>query len=287
MPAFMESPRFPDNISYGVSFGPEFVTTVVPSRSGREQRNAERDRAFGRGECAHAIRTQAELKTLIAFFRSVRGRWIAFRFKDWTDYQLDHADSAWTLVEDTVNQYQLNKVYEAAAGFDEIRTIRKPVAGTLVLKDGATTVTAGAGAGQYSFDTTTGIATLVASQTRGVSSHTVGATHVFTLSSAFSPQPTVGQYVAISGAGGSAASLLNGKRHAITVVSGTNITVSTNTTGLTASSGTLALYRQEADLTGACEFDVPCRFDTDAMPARIESVAAYTWGQIPVVEIEP
>lgn len=41
-----------------------------------------------------------------------------------------------------------------------------------------------------------------------------------------------------------------------------------------------------ADPTGwTGEFDVPVRFDTDSMKVAVENYNAYTWGQIPVVEI--
>lgn len=285
MPVFMESPRFPEDISSGVSFGPEFVTVVSGNQAGFESRNRVRSRALCRGECAHAVRLAAQLTTLLTFFRSVGGRHAGFRFKDWSDFVLLDADSNLSLVAGTVSQYQINKLYRAAAGFEEIRIIKKPVVGTVVLKDAGATVTAGAGAGQYSVDTTTGIISLVASQTRSISTHTVGASHKFTLGSALSPQPLVGQKVAVSGITGTAAAALNNLLHTVTAVLGADVTVSTNTAGLTASAGTLSLYRQQADLTAACQFDVPCRFDTDSMPTRIEAFQVYSWGQIPVVEL--
>lgn len=284
---FMESPRFPVDISYGVRFGPEFITEIAPSRSGREQRNRVRTRALCSGDCAKTIQTAAQLATLITFFRSVGGRWLGWRFKDWSDYQLAVADSLFTLVAGTVNQYQLNKLYKAAVSYQEIRKLQKPVSGTFALFDTAVSVAAGAGAGQYAIDTTTGIITLVASQANAISSHTIGAAHVFVLTGAFSPQPTVGQYVAASGVTGTAAATLNGLRHVITNVSGTSITVSTVTTGLTASGGTLSLYRQEANLTASCEFDVPCRFETDRLAAGIENFGSYSWQQVPIMEIIP
>jgi len=283
--AFMESPRFPEYISYGVVFGPEFVTGVAKNQGGYENRNKVRTRALSRGNCGHAITSAAELAEMIKFFRSVGGRYAGFRFKDWSDFELADADSLLTLVEGTVNQYQINKLYEAAVGFSELRPIRKPVAGTVVLKDSAVVVTAGAGAGQYAVDTTTGIVTLVASQTRSNSSHTVGATHVLVLASAFSPLPSIGQKIAVSGVTGTAATALNGLLHTITNVSGANITISTSTTGLTASGGTTSLYRQEANLTASCEFDTPVRFDTDHMATSIDGFSNNNWNQIPIQEI--
>jgi uncharacterized protein (TIGR02217 family) len=166
MASFMEAPRFPDDISYGVEFGPEFVTEVVGNDAGRESRNRVRQRALCTGDCAHAVKSQAEMKVLLTFFRSVGGRFSGFRFKDWSDYQLALADSSLTLVPATTNQFQINKLYQAAVGFSELRPIRKPVAGTLVLKDAGVTVAAGSGAGQWVLDSTTGIITIGAGLTR-------------------------------------------------------------------------------------------------------------------------
>lgn len=283
--SFMESPRFPDDVSNGVVFGPEFVTMVGNNQGGTENRNRVRTRGLCRGDCSQAIKTQTQLTTLLVFFRSVGGRYSGFRFKDWSDYALAEADSNFTLVSGTVNQYQVNKLYRAAVGFEEIRPLRKPVSGTFVLKDAAVTVTAGAGAGEYAFDTTTGIFTQVASQTRSVSSHTVGASHKFTLASALSPNVLVGEKVSVTGVTGTGATVLNGWALTVTVVSGADVTVSVNTTGLTASGGTLSLYRQKANMTASCEFDTPSRFDTDVMGTSVDSFQVYTWGQIPVKEV--
>lgn len=282
---FMESPRFPDDISSGVSFGPEFVTVIGRNQAGYEQPNQVYQRALGKGECAHAVRLPDQLTTLLTFFRSVGGRAHQWRFKDWSDYRLAAADSLLVPVSGAVSQYQVTKLYRAAVGFEEQRPIRKPVAGTLVLRDGVTVVAAGVGAGQYAFDTTTGIVTLVASQTRAVNAHVVGGAHKFTLASALSPNVGVGEYVAVSGVTGTAASLLNGLLLPVMAVSGADVTVGVNTAGLTASGGTLSLYRQAASMTAACEFDVPCRFDTDHMATSVQAYEIYSWNQIPIVEV--
>lgn len=208
MAGFMESPRFPDDIAYGVVFGPEFVTVIVGNSAGFESRNRVRQRALCRGDCAQSVKSQAQLSTLVAFFRSVGGRHIGFRFKDWTDYTLTTAESSLTLVPATTNQFQLNKVYQAAVGFSEVRPLRKPRAGTLVLRDLGVVVAPGTGAGQWVLNEATGIVTI--------------------------------------GAG---------------------------------------LTRLAANLTASCEFDVPCRFDTDTLAATVDTARVYSWGQIPIMEI--
>ena len=40
--------RFPDNIAYGATGGPEFATTVVATGSGHEKRNVNWSEARGR-----------------------------------------------------------------------------------------------------------------------------------------------------------------------------------------------------------------------------------------------
>jgi uncharacterized protein (TIGR02217 family) len=63
----------------------------------------------------------------------------------------------------------------------------------------------------------------------------------------------------------------------IVVTGGTGVSVNYTTGVVTVTSGTPTAW------TG--EFDVPARFDTDQMKVSIEDYNAYTWGQIPVLEI--
>ena len=281
----MESPRFPDNISVGVSFGPEFVTTIASNAAGYEYRNRLRSKALSRGDCGHSVKTTAQFKTLVSFFRSVGGRYSGFRFKDWSDYQLAEADSHFELVSGTLNQYQINKLYRAAVGYEEYRQIRKPVSGTVVVKDTGVALVVGGSAGNYSIDNTTGIITLQAKAAKTINSHTVGATHSIVISSVYTPAPTVGQFLVLSGITGTAASLLNNKLLPINTISGTTITFAVNTTGLTTSGGGAYLYSQQANLKASCEFDVPARFDTDYMPAVLSHPDVFDWTQIPITEV--
>ncbi len=81
--------RFPDNIAYGATGGPEFVTTVVVTGAGHEQRNVDWAEARGGWDVASGLKNQAQLDELIAFFRARKGKAYGFRFKDWTDYKAD------------------------------------------------------------------------------------------------------------------------------------------------------------------------------------------------------
>jgi hypothetical protein len=71
--------RFPDNIAYGATGGPEFATTVVATRSGHEKRNVNWAQARGRWDFASGLKKQAQIEELIAFFRARRGR--AYRLR--------------------------------------------------------------------------------------------------------------------------------------------------------------------------------------------------------------
>ena len=79
--------RFPDNIAYGATGGPEFATTVVVTGAGHEQRNVDWAEARGRWDVASGLKNQAQLDELIAFLRARKGKAYGFRFKDWTDYK--------------------------------------------------------------------------------------------------------------------------------------------------------------------------------------------------------
>jgi len=151
LPTFIEE-RFPDDISYGATGGPQFNTNVVTVSSGAEVRNINWQEARAVYNVTHAVKTKAQMQNLIAFFRNVRGKAIGFRFKDWTDYtavgeQIGTGDGVNTT-------FQLTKTYSVGLGTAQyVRKITKPVAGTVTVyingvPDAGATV-----------DTTTGIVT--------------------------------------------------------------------------------------------------------------------------------
>ena len=155
--------RFPDNIAYGATGGPEFATTVVATGSGHEKRNVNWAEARGRWDVASGLKKQAQIDELIAFFRARRGKAYGFRFKDWTDYKatgqlLGTGDDAQT-------QFQLVKHYPSGSVI-EVRTITKPVAGTVkVYLDGVEQLSG------WSVDTTTGLVTFSTAPALGRRGH--------------------------------------------------------------------------------------------------------------------
>jgi uncharacterized protein (TIGR02217 family) len=120
--------RFPDNIAYGATGGPEFATTVVATSAGHEKRNINWAQARGRWDVASGLKKQAQIDELIAFFRARRGKAYGFRFKDWTDYKA--TGQLLGTGDDAQSQFQLVKHYPSGSVI-EVRTITKPVAGTV------------------------------------------------------------------------------------------------------------------------------------------------------------
>lgn len=157
--AFIET-RFPTDISYGSSGGPEYSTDIVETHAGHEQRNANWSQARARFNVAHGVKTQAQLDALIAFFRARRGRADGFRFKDWTDYAatgelIGTGNGATTA-------FQLTKKY-LSGGVSELRTISKPVSGTVHIYLGGVLQSSG-----VSTAAATGIVTFVTPPGMGV-----------------------------------------------------------------------------------------------------------------------
>ncbi|MDH3660442.1 MAG: DUF2460 domain-containing protein [Alphaproteobacteria bacterium] len=159
MTSFHET-RFPDNIAYGATGGPEFATTVVVTGAGHEQRNANWAAARGRWDVGTGLKNQQQLDTLIAFFRSRKGKAYGFRFKDWTDFKatgqlLGTGDNATTT-------FQLVKHYPSGNSI-ELRSIVKPVAGTVAIYLDSVEQLSG-----WSVDVTTGIVTFTSAPAQDV-----------------------------------------------------------------------------------------------------------------------
>lgn len=118
-----EEIQFPTDISYGATGGPMFLTDVVATLSGHEQRNSKWSQSRAKYNVASGIKTEEQWQELIAFFRARKGKAVGFRFKDWSDYKgtnelLGIGDGATT-------EFQLQKIY--ASGTAAIaRAIAKP-----------------------------------------------------------------------------------------------------------------------------------------------------------------
>lgn len=143
--------QFPTDISYGATGGPMFLTDIVSTLSGREQRNSKWSQSRAKYNVASGIKTESQWHALIAFFRSRRGMAVGFRFKDWSDYQGENEEIG--VGDDSTAQFQLVKIY--ASGLVAVsRDITKPVTGTVDVYIDSVLQASG-----LTIDTTTGIVT--------------------------------------------------------------------------------------------------------------------------------
>ncbi len=131
--------RFPDDIGFGSSGGPGFMTTVVEVASGHEQRNMEWSQARAQYDIGAGLRNEGDLGEIIAFFRARKGRAFGFRFKDWTDYRSGNIgeditpdDQEIGIGDDTTTEYALIKTYQSGTE-GHVRFITKPVDGSVVV----------------------------------------------------------------------------------------------------------------------------------------------------------
>jgi uncharacterized protein (TIGR02217 family) len=158
--------RFPEDISYGSSGGPEFSTSIITVSSGHEQRNSQWNQARARYNVAYGVRSEAQLAALIAFFRARAGRAYAFRFRDWADYQSAPVMTPQDMELGTGNgsnrAFALVKRY-VSGGHQYQRFITRPVANTVLVSLQGAEVTTG-----WTLSSSTGIITFDAAPASGV-----------------------------------------------------------------------------------------------------------------------
>ena len=139
-----EDVLFPIEIGTQASVAPTFSTNIVTSASGFEARNVNWSQARLRFDAGPGVRGDAELETLLAFYRARRGPAVAFRFRDPYDNSSNGmterptaADQAIGVGDGAANRFELTKAY----GPGELRRVTRPVPGSVrVAIDGAEAV---------------------------------------------------------------------------------------------------------------------------------------------------
>lgn len=149
---------FPIAIGAEASVSPGFSTEVVTSAGGHEVRNANWRQGRLQFDAGPGVRDEAELGTLIAFFRARRGPAGGFRFTDPFDHSSNGmtaepgaADQALGSGDGTATRFPLVKRY----GAGEVRRITRPVAGSIRVSVGASELVTGwtlAAGGVIQFD---------------------------------------------------------------------------------------------------------------------------------------
>ena len=174
--------RFPDSISFGAIGGPGFSTDKVVLIDGSQQRFPNwGELALCTWEVSHAVKNQAQIKELIAFFRITWGDAHTFPFKDWLDYQCLATDGMLGATGIGTGEliYQLYKKYTNAGGSAK-RKILLPVNGTLVVYRNGSPVTVGVASGNIAIDYLTGLITFVPDVIKNVNANITKAVSGFT-----------------------------------------------------------------------------------------------------------
>ena len=129
--------RFPLQLGYGATGGPEFSTQVVVTGSGHEQRNSQWSDARLYYDAGVGVRSEADLTALIGFFRARRGQAHGFRFSDPLDRssavvgtEATATDQVLGVGDGGATRFALVKHY---GGPDDVQTrrITRPLAGTV------------------------------------------------------------------------------------------------------------------------------------------------------------
>ncbi|MCP3899113.1 MAG: DUF2460 domain-containing protein [Desulfobacteraceae bacterium] len=160
----IETPRFPDDISYGSTGGPGYSTDVITVNSGVESRNINWTQARHTYNIAFGVRDQTYLNELVAFFHAVKGKAYGFRYKDWSDFtslpkeatidqEISELDQLIGVGDGSNKVFQLVKNY--TYGLVTTREINKPVNGTVKI------AVDGIDISNFSVNYTTGVVTLV------------------------------------------------------------------------------------------------------------------------------
>lgn len=155
--------RFPEQVSRSMVGGPTYSVIVAMLPNGREQRNINRSLPQHQFTVGQGLKIDEDWREGDRFFRKARGKAHAFRFKDWSDYQL--ATTASQLTQITTTTFQLAKLYGTdEPSFQEVRKLTRIVSGTLqvfldgVLQTSPTNYTANIDTGVVTFASAPGAA---------------------------------------------------------------------------------------------------------------------------------
>lgn len=271
--AFLEE-RLPTTIDWGSSFAETHARQVITTANGNEYRSLRHPYVMLSYDIAYKRDIEFVRSKILDLYTRANGMYRGFRVKDTKDFTTNGYsllptafDQPMSLVSGMV--YQLMRWYgNSADSACARRRLRKPVAGTVLVGVAGTVLPQA----QWSVDTTTGLVTIAANKQRSVAGITKGATTVISVGT---HTYVVGDSVVVTGALGM--TQINGVRALVTAIAGTTITVAINSAAfsLHTSGGVVNSAPQAGEVvTAGCEFDIPCRFNSDL------SGAFSDWGTI-------
>jgi len=120
-------PEFIESFAVGK---PEFATSHVTTKSGREVRHLNRNNVRQKYLIKNAKLSSAEFEQFNSFFKARRGSNFAFRFRDYADYK--GSSEIIAKGDDILNKFQLRKIYADPISPYE-RAITKPANNSVTL----------------------------------------------------------------------------------------------------------------------------------------------------------
>ncbi|MEO9634136.1 MAG: DUF2460 domain-containing protein [Parasphingorhabdus sp.] len=130
--------QFPLAIGQNASVSPGFSTRIVTTMSGHETRNSDWSDARLEFDVGPGVRSEEELRILIAFFRARRGAAKAFRFRDPYDHSSREMvgeptpnDQLLGIGDGQKTEFSLVKGYGDPAGEPQLRRITRPDSASL------------------------------------------------------------------------------------------------------------------------------------------------------------
>ncbi len=136
--------QFPFSIGRSATVSPRFSTDIVTTLSGHEKRNSDWADARLEFDAGPGIRSEEELRSLIAFFRARRGAAKAFRFSDPYDHSSNAMIDPPTMMDQNIGigdgeqtRFQLTKSYSLDAAAEDCeaqqRLITRPQPASLLV----------------------------------------------------------------------------------------------------------------------------------------------------------
>ena len=289
MSAFLED-RLPVCIRLGASWGEDFAVDITRTAGGSEYRKLIHPYPVMRGSIKYTRDIADMWDEILSLYRRVYGRFAGFRVRAWDNWSTNGSTGAPTAQDQTLELVSAG-VYQLVVRYGEgdpllsigapMRVIYKPVSGTV--KVGITNALTGPHTiTSFTVNTTTGKVTMAANKTRPITAITKGATTVLDVGANTFVN---GDSVHVSAVDGM--TQINGRRATVSNRTATQITLNIDSNAFTTytSGGTVNTQPQAGEtVTGGCEFDIPCRFDSSIDLASVARGIRDT-SDITIVEI--
>ncbi|WP_330114072.1 DUF2460 domain-containing protein [Pseudomonas sp. JS3066] len=281
---FLED-RLPVCVRVGAQWDDRFFVNKVPTAGGGDYRSLKNPLMRRTFDISYILKDKALATSVASLYYRVWGEYAGFRVKAHDDFTTavdgksaySHTDCVLTLI--SAGVYQLVKEYgRDGLALAELgrpkRPLYKPVASKIAVGIQGQALPAA----QWSASNTTGQITEAANKSRTITAITKAAQAVATVGS---HTFLVGESVVISGVVGM--TQINGLRALIVAIGASTITLAINSTAFsTYTSGgsvqTRALNAGADVLTGGCEFDIPCYFDSAFPVTALEGAIRETSG---------